>query len=266
METGQTKLDDAGWEGALGIGHNNPPEPTPFERVKAEADERIDTANRWITERPTITDAEMAEKATGFRDQLAATWKAADKQRAADKAPHMAAAKAVDDQYRDTLAMLESAGKAVKAKLTAWLVAEDARLKAEQRAQAEAAWQAKIEAEKAAYAAEVAAKTPGGDVLRSQAEADRKATEAGRAAALATAPVKAAIKGDYNAKAVTLRSTWSAEVIDAKAALKHYGKNPAVQAAALAKALELATADAKALKDAERAPPGFRFVETKTAV
>lgn len=257
-------MDTITTEPLRGIGDNNPPEPTPFERLKVEADERIDTANRWITERPTITDSAMAEKATGFRDQLAATYKATEAQRKADKEPHMLAAKAVDAQYAPVLSLLESAGKAIKAKITDYLVAEQAKADAERRAREEAAWQARIQAEKDKYAAEEAAK--GGDVLRAQATAEASAKAAADAAKAAEEPVRATIKGDYNARAVTLRSSWSAEVTDEAGALKHYAKHPQVRAAALAKALDLATADAKALKDATRAPPGFRFVETKTAV
>ena len=261
-----TKLDDAGWESALGIGHNGGPAMTPFAALKAQADERIDTANRWITERPTITDAAMAEKATGFRDQLAATYKATEAQRKADKEPHMLAAKAVDAQYAPVLSLLESAGKAIKAKITDYLVAEQAKADAERRAREAEARRKADEAAAAQRRAEEEARKAGGDALRSQAAAEASARAAADAAKAAAEPARATIKGDYNARAVSLRSTWTAEMIDEAAAWKHYQKNPAVRAAALAKALELATADAKAFKDAERAPPGFRFVETKTAV
>lgn len=234
------------------IGGNNPPDP-----LFLEADERINNANRWLTERKEIADAEQADKAGGFRSQLSGTWKAIDERRLQENRDWAAAQKA---KYDAPLDLLSRAITAIKAMSDAWLKKEDARIAEAKRQQEAAALKLRQEAEEAARKAKEDAERAGADVLRAQADADAKLKAAEDAAKLAAKPVeRAAIKGDYTTRAITFRTYWSARVSDRAAMLKHYGKREEVRVAAADAALKLAIAEAKSLKDASKAPPGVIF-------
>lgn len=248
-----------------GIGGNNPPEPIDVTAIKEKVDERIDIANRWIVERPTLTDADMADKANGLKTQLLELKREVDKLRRDAKKPLEDAEAAIDAQFKPLIDLVERAYKAISDKLTAYLQEQQRLAREEQaRKQAEARRQ-REEAEAAAQAAAEEAKRTGGDALRAQQEADAKARLAAQAEKDAAKPVKVQLRGDYTTKAVSLRTTWRAEVVDEKEALKSYGKHPVVRAAALKAALELATAEAKVAKREDAAPAGFRFVADQKA-
>ncbi|HVY51878.1 MAG TPA: hypothetical protein VHA07_10010 [Devosia sp.] len=244
------------------IGANNPPEPIEFERLSVEANERIDVANRWLTERPEITDAEMADRAAGFEAQLRGTTKALDDARRAEKKPLEDQLKAIDARYRPLTDLLAKAKDMIVARRNAWLRAEEVRLAREKAAAEAEARRRREEAAAAQRRAEEAARQAGADALRAQQAAEDAARRAAAAEQVAAkAPEKAVIKGDYTARAVGLRSNWTAVVTDEAAALRSYGKHPVVRKAALEAALKLAIAEAKAAKDPNAAKPGFRFYD-----
>lgn len=259
---------------AAGIGHNSPPEPIAFDALKTEADERIDVANRWITERPEITAEDQAEKATGFRDQLKGSIDALEAARRAEKKPLEDQLKAIDDRYRPLTTLLTTAHTTIKGKISAWLEkkrVEAERLKAEERERARKAQQ---DAEEAARKAAEEATKAGGDPLRAQREAEEKAKAAAAAAKTAEKPVeRQRISGAYTGRATGQRETWKARIAgatdeeraaNATKALKHYAKDPTVRAAALEAALRLANADAKVRKSADMAPPGLEYFREYT--
>lgn len=237
---------------AASIGHNNPPDP-----LFVEADERIDVANKWLTERREIADAEQADKAGGFRAQIMATRKAIDERRL-DENRKWISAQTV--KYAGPLDLLDRALAALKKLSDAWLVKEDARIAAAKRQQEAAALKLRQEAEEAARKAREDAERAGADVLRAQADADAKMKEAEAAAKLAARPVeRAAIKGDYTTRAISFRTYWSARIVDETAALRSYAKHPTVRKACLEVALRLANDQAKTDKSASSAPKGFEF-------
>lgn len=245
-----------------GIGGNKPPEPTEFERLTPIANERIDTANRWMTERPEITSAEMADKAAGFEAQLRGTWREMDDARRAEKKPLEEQLKAIDARYNPFLRLLDSAKNMILDRRNAWLRAEEKRLAEERMAAEVAARRQREEAEIARRRAEEAERQAGADALRAKLAAEDAARRAAQLEqAAAKMPEKAAIKGDYTPRAVSLHAKWTAVVTDEKEALKHYGKDPVVRRAALDAALKLAQAQAKVAKSKDAAPPGFRFFD-----
>ena len=119
---------------------------------------------------------------------------------------------------------------------------------------------------KAALAnAQEEAKKRGGDPLRAEMQAQELARQAEAAKKAAEAvPVTAQITGNYTARATGLKTVWSAEITDLSAAFKHYNKkgNPAktlLEAAITECILQVATREARQVKNAEAAPPGIAF-------
>jgi hypothetical protein len=248
-----------------GIGGNNPPEPIGYAAIKEKVDERIDSANRWITERPTLTDADMADRANGFKSQLGDLKKEVTSALREAKKPYEEAAAAVDGHFRPLLDLVERAYKAIGDKLTAYMQEQQRLAQEEQRRKAEEARKQREEAEAAARRAKEEAERAGGDAIRAQQEAEAAARLAALAEREAAKPAKVQLRGDFGRRAVGLRTTWRAEVVDEQIALKTYGKHPVVRAAALKAALELATAEAKVAKREDAAPAGFKFVSDSKA-
>lgn len=241
----------------LQIGANNPPDP-----LLVEAAERIEAANKWLSERKEITDAVTADKLSFFISQADATWKALDGQRLQEGRDFDAAQKT---KY-SPLALLKLAKEKLVPLRSAWLLKEENRLKAEREAAQKVIDDARKVAEEAVRKAEEeAAKDKGGNVLEAEIAAEEaKVAIAEAEKAAEKIPERSSIKGAYTTKAVGLRDHWSAEVTDLSAAFKHYNakKHPRREAlnAAIREAIEgFADKDAKALKDVALAPPGVTF-------
>lgn len=236
-------------------GGNNPPEP--IDPLIIEGNERVDTANKWLTERTEIADLEMADKAAFFISQVSSTHEALDGQRLQEGRDFKAKQ---DAKYSAALDLLVRAKDALVKMRRAWLQKEDARIAEENRqAKAEADRLAQVAAD-AAKRAEEEAKKKGGDPLRAAAAAETAATVATEALERAAAPVaKPVIKGAYTTRAVGLRDYWSATVDDFTEAFKIYKKRPAVILAIKAAVEKEADADAKKFKDKTMAPKGVTF-------
>lgn len=87
-------------------------------------------------------------------------------------------------------------------------------------------------------------------------EAEREAQRKAQTAAIKTAPAQ---------RAVTLRSYWSAEIVDEAAAIDSYRLHPTVRKATLAAVLQAANEDARRLKNLDAAPLGVRFIQEERA-
>lgn len=129
-----------------GLGHNTDEALT----LKMRAEDLLDAADKWDKERPEITDQEMADKAAAFISQINGARKDLDNQRKQRKQPHLDAAKAVDDDYRVHLDLLEKAKKALAARLDRFLREQQEK---KRRAEEEARRKAEEGARKAAEAA-----------------------------------------------------------------------------------------------------------------
>ncbi len=233
---------------SVGIGHN---QPSQADLHRDRVDALVDTANRWAAERPLITDAETAAKCTDFLNQLAAETKKLDEARKVEKAPHLAAAKAVDDAWHPLLDAVEACKRLLRPLHTAWLKREQARLDAERRKAQEAAAKAQREAEEAARKA--AEPKSVRDII-SASEAERRASEAAEAAL--AVPARAQARGALGGRAHSLRTTWRAHVVDLVAAVRHYRDRAEVR-----ELIErLANADARA---GVRSIPGCAVYSTE---
>lgn len=248
-----------------GMGGNLPPDP-----LLAEAQERIDTANRYLVERgdPAAWTPEIADKANFFVGQVGETWTALDNRRKDENRDWLAKQ---DKIYRDPLSLLASAKLKLIDIRRAYLKREEDRLAEERRKVEAAAAAAQKAAAEAERRAQEAATKKNGDPLRAELEA-QKAREAAEAAAeaAAAAPVKATISGQYSARATGLKDSWRAEIDDISAAFKHYNnkKHPSrsILAAAVEVAIQsIADREARLLKTEDPAnfPPGIKFIKER---
>jgi hypothetical protein len=263
-----------------GIGHNQGPGILELER----AAELVANANRWVTERPEITDADMAGTAQGFVDQLRAASKELETARRAEKKPLEDQVKAIDDKYRDPAALLKLALDKLLRLSSAWLAKEKARKDEEARKVREEADRKRREAEEAAAKAAEEAKKKGGNALEAELAATRAQEEAEAARKLAEKkPERAQVKGDYSARAMTLRTYWHAKLaverpagnagadafkafeVNRALVLKHYAKSPAARDAMIEACLRIAGDEARKAKSAEAAPPGLVFFKEEKA-
>lgn len=155
------------------IGDNNPPAD------EAEADE-VENACKAALEaaKHPITNQTEADRLGNHRDRLAKLYTAKEKERKDEKEPHLEAGRQVDAKFKPILAKVEEAGKTVKATLTKWLVAEQARINAEAAA--------KAKADEAARQAAIAANKPPPEPAPVQEVARPKVGTSGRATALRT--------------------------------------------------------------------------------
>ena len=239
------------------LGHNNPPEPIDqYPALKQRTDELVATANRWIAERPEITDADTAEKCQTFLEQLRAEFKAVEEQRKAEKQPHMDAAAAVDGRYNPLKALLETAAGFLKPKREAYLrKVEDAQREAARKAAAEAA-RIQREAEEAARKAQAGT----GAVVGATVEAEQKRREAEEATARAeaAAAAKPTLKGVHGGRAATLRSRWLGRITDQGKVYRRYK----ARAEVVELLQKLVNADVRA---GEREIPGVEVYEERSA-
>jgi nucleotide-binding universal stress UspA family protein len=139
------------WPGDVdGIGHNSG-DLSLAEQVKEYAAQALG----WLRKIGTIADKQTSDMAANYRSELLRLAKDADKQRDAEKRPHDEAAKAVQAKWKPVIDEAQSAADQIRAELTRWMNAEQARLEAERRAKweaeqkAAAAERARIEAERA---------------------------------------------------------------------------------------------------------------------
>ncbi len=110
----------------IGGGSNNPP---PGAEESDEIQSAIDAALAELA-KPAETQTDC-DRLANHRDRLAKLYKAQEQERKDKKQPHMDAAKAVDEAYKPILTKIEEAGSKIKKAITAWLLKEEARRRAE---------------------------------------------------------------------------------------------------------------------------------------
>lgn len=138
------------------IGHNKPPstafdeEETPLQRAMRAL--KLATANH---EKGAAKTQEEADAAEGFISQVQGCIKQLTEAHKVEKKPHLDAGKAVDQKYKPVIEQLENAKKALKSvRITPFLVAQENKRLAEERAAREAEEAKRQEAEEAAKKAE----------------------------------------------------------------------------------------------------------------
>lgn len=238
-----------------GIGDNNPPEPTPFERVSARIEELHTEASHWLDGEP-IANQGQADAVAGLIQMLREAHKLTDDARKAEKKPLDDAIKAIQARYKPVLDKAETASDVAKKALSPWL----AKIEAEKRAEAE---RKRLEAEKAQRAArEAAEKARQAHDLAAAEEAQRLADEAQVADRIARSAenAKARSKGGAG-RAIGLRTSYHPSVTDYAELARHVWRTDAD--AMKDWLLEYAQQQFRAGK---RDLPGVEIIEKKEAV
>ena len=231
-----------------GIGGNQPP-------ITERAAELIANCDRWMAERPTITDAEQAGLAQGFIDQLRGETAEVEAAWKKEREPFDIEIALLRTKYREPLTLLGIALAKMKRLADGWLDKEKARLAREAAERKRVADEA---AAAAVRAREEAARA--GGTVESEAVARQAEEDAAVAIKAASKPIgRARIKGEFSSRAMSQRAVWSAEIVDEKKALLHYGKHVEVRAAALEAIRKIANREAKQIKSTTGSPPGVAF-------
>lgn len=190
------------------IGHNNPP---AFDAFSMALEDAYDTAKDFLDGKPIETQGE-ADAVGKIVSEVKRIKRDADAVRADEKAPHLAAGKAVDDKWRPLVDRADTIIKAAQKPLTVFLNDLAAKQAEEQR-------KAREEADRKAQEAIAAQRAAAGSieaVERAKALQD-EADEAAKAAAKA-GKQKAHVTGLD--RAVGLRTYKIATVVDRKKLLE----------------------------------------------
>jgi hypothetical protein len=240
-------------ERAALIGHNNPPEPTPYEGFRVHIDDLLTEARNFL-DGDEIASEGQAQAVAVLLDQARKAKKDADAARADEKRPHDEAAKAVQTKWKPLIEACDLTEKTAKEALAPWLLKKEA----EQREAAEAA---RREAEEKARLAAEAARAAAANDLTAREDADRLIKDAENAAKFASKAEKAKAHASGGSRAVGLRSYFTATLTDPVEALKHYKQARPDDLKAFL--LSLAQTD---VQNGARSIPGFTVIEERKAV
>lgn len=201
------------------IGHNQPPEPTPFDLSKEAISDLFEEAKHWLDGDPIATQGQADEVQKLLR-KIQTAEKEADDRRTTENAPFDAGKAEVQARYAPLIANTKTtkgltvlAVEACKKALAPWLIKVDEA----NRAKAEAL---RKEAEEKQRIAIEAMRQRNGDL-----EASAKAEELVRDAKAAEAEARRADSAKAQAKgegrAVGLRDYYTPEITDATAFARH---------------------------------------------
>jgi len=201
------------------IGHNQPPEPTPFELSKEAIQSLFDEAKNWLDGDP-IASQGQADEVQKLLRMIQAAEKEADERRVKENEPFDAGKAEVQARYAPLIAntktvkgMTVLAVDACKKALAPWLEKIDA----ENRAKAEAL---RKEAEEKQRIALEAMRQRDGD-LEASARAEALVQEAKRAETEARRADSAKAQAKGEGRAVGLRDYYRPEITDATAFARH---------------------------------------------
>lgn len=149
----ETKHTNIAAPAPAGIGHNMPPEG--FETVQALALQEIELGERYLKE--PITTHEQANQLGVWATTVTKLATDAERQRKAEKEPHLEAGRQVDAKWNPLIDELKALAKRIKSHLDGWMKEQDRLEQERQRKAREDADRIRIEAEAAAMAAAAAA-------------------------------------------------------------------------------------------------------------
>ena len=235
------------------IGHNKPPEPTPFEAVTATISDLFDEAKLWL-DGETIDRQELADDISKLLNLIRDACKTADTARKTENKPFDEGKAEVQGRYNPLLKKADLASETCKKALAPWLVKLDREKKA-------AADKARLEAEEKQREAQEAIRTADHNNLEERERAEVLLAEAKGAEKTAKRAARDTAKASGGTgKAVSLRSTWHPVLKDATAAARHYW-----QADRLAMEEFLTGLAEKDVRAGKRDIPGFEVVEERKA-
>jgi hypothetical protein len=232
------------------IGHNNPPEPTPFEMSSTTIADLYEEAKGWLDGEPVKTKA-MADALNTLETRVRAAAKELEINRKAEAKPFDDGKAEVQARYKPVSAKADDALAAIKSALKPYLLELD-------RQQQEAARIAREEAAAKHAAAMEAMRQRDAANLAEREEADRLVKEAKAAedAARKAETVKAHAKGE--GRATGLRTVHRAVLVNTRDAAAWVWKDRYEELCAFIQD----QAD-KAVRSGVRTIPGYDIVEEK---
>lgn len=244
-----------------GIGDNGPPEPTPFELVKADIDDLYAEAKNWLDGEPIATEGQ-AEEIGKLRDKLRAAAKRAEEQRKIEAKPFDDGKAEVQARYNPLIqkdrGICDLAIKTCNQALKPWLDKIDAELRAKALAEREEAERIAREARDAARKAAESASIDDREKAEDLLSAAKQQVATMKAAEKARPQVAGATR------AIGMKSVWHPELVDPAAAIEHYRK---AQPGALKEwMLDQARKDVHVGPKPPSAIPGFKMVEERVPV
>lgn len=220
------------------MGHNNPPEPTPYELSKTEIEGLVEEAKCWLDGEP-VKDQAVADKIGLLKGKLVKARTTAETRRQEEVKPHNDALKEIQKRYNALIGDTKTTGKGIA------ILAEEycdkalepflKALAAEKEAKAKAAREA---ADKAAAEAQAAVRAAQGTDFATQEAAEAILRDAKNAEAAANKAGKDTARVAGAGRSIGLRTTEVLHVTDAIAALRDVGLTDGVKAAFLTAARE----------------------------
>lgn len=236
------------------IGHNNPPEPTPFELAKEKVDTVCMEARHWL-DGAAVNDEKTAGSVSNLLNLLRDAEKKAEAARKEEKQPYLDAGRTIDAKYKELTDQVELAVGACKKALQPWLIAQEAKKKEE-------AERARREADEKARAAQEALRATAAESLVEKEKAEALYKEAKKAEKVALSAAKETAKADGGiGRAVSLRTEYVPVLTDEKAAARHYWTTDKHSFLDLLKTLA-----SRDVRMGKREIPGFEIKEEKRAV
>lgn len=242
---------DAITNDAAGIGHNQPPEPTPYELSKQEIEDLCMEAKNWLDGEP-IGCQEVADQIDVLKTQLREAKKAAGERRDAETKPLNDALKEIHGRYNALIGDTKTTGKgtailameACDKVLAPWL-----QKLADEKAAAERA--AREEAQAKALAAQEAIRAAREKDLAAKEEAEALLRDAKKAEAAANK-----ISRTSTGMTSHLRRTYRPVIVDATAAAKWAWVHHRAEMEEFLKTLA-----AQAVRAGNHSIPGFEVIE-----
>lgn len=194
------------------IGHNQPPEPTPFEAIRARINDLYGEATNWCDGEPVKTQ-QQADALNTLANYIKAAESEADELRITENKPFDDGKAEVQARYNVLIGKTKSvtgltvkALEAVKAALKPYLIELD-------RQQQEVARKAREEAEKAIAEAQAAIRTTDAANLEAREQAEQLVSDAKDLERDANRLAKAKPQAHGDGRAVGLRTVYSAVML-----------------------------------------------------
>ena len=198
------------------IGHNNPPELTAFDALKANIDDLFDEAKLWMDGEP-VTTQEQADNLNTLESRIRDAAKAAEAERKREAKPFDDGKKAVQERYNPLVqkgkGKTDQAIECIKAALKPYLIEKE-------RLQREAAAKAREEAEQKQREAMEAMQKRDAANLEQSLAAEKLVEEAKQAEANANRAEKQKAHAKGEGRATSLRKVWRAQMTDKREAAK----------------------------------------------
>lgn len=231
------------------IGHNS--------QLEGRQHELLETGKQWFDRYPEIDTQEVSDICSDYISQVRAFKKEVESSRKAQKAPVIEQGKAIEAYYKGLTADLATIEAALKERQTTFLKIGQDRLAQERR---EAEERARKEHEAAEEAARKLAESQSFDDMKQAEDAQGRADDAQREADEA-ASKRATAKGDLAPRSMSLRTSYSAEIVNYDLALEHYRNHSNVREAIQA----IANGEARHTKGTMNVP-GVKVITTQQAV